>query len=430
MRALIVAVALLMPAFAGCFSEDTPPAPDAQQAASSAQDAGARAGEAPVAPKEAFEVAETGGAKVVAYPAALPSNAARPPTVLDFSGVFTAQDCTGLGLQPVASPWRGGEFSDSLEAGDVYSYEMLLTYENTEDSWAEIHPILGIGSTVHTQNEPFRDVRGPVVVNFTGQGYWTGDDDMAWWGVGCWLAKTVSDVPYSLTLTLSFAEGAVPAQAPILLPVPENATRLFVRGVPVDASKGVLSHWRLFGPDDGLLCECALLSNQEMATYDLTKLKEKGDLVLLVDHTDNGFVSVAFDAPPAANLKALNSEWVVYPLYEGDGNAAVAASTTIEFERVPLLMHAWAQPTGEPPLGFGKKTDVTVTNSRGAVLHIAWGGHLAFAGPFGQHWMGVWPADWAYEVDHHAYGVGEHVVEVTSEGFRGAIELITRQYVR
>lgn len=428
MRATLVCLMIALPGLAGCFSEDAAPAADTTVAAS-AQEAGARTGPAPAAPKEAFVVAADGEPEVVAYPATLDTNPARDPVTLDLSGEFAPQDCVpGVNVGGVRSSWHGGDFGDALQVGDVFAYEMTLTYENSDSSWAEIHPILGVGNSVQAHSDPTQSVRGPVVINFTGQGYRVSDDDMSWYGVQCWFGQTAQPIPYTLTLAFTFAEGAVPAEAPIRVPIPPNATRMFVRGVALDGAEGVLSHYRVFGPDDQLLCECSLESNEEADTFEI---EAEGDHVVLVDHTANGFVSLAFDAPPVADLEAMQAEWIVYPVYEGDGEASVDATVEIDVPRVPLLMHSFVAGSGEPAVGIGKKTAVSATNERGEVLRIAWGGHFAASPADGLNfWFGIWPDDWEYFVDHHAYTNGPHQVNVKAEGLRGEVSIITRQYVR
>lgn len=322
---------------------------------------------------------------------------------------------------------RFWDLSEHLQVGDVFQYEISLGFQNTDASWAEIHPSFGIGNTLRNHDEPVGEVREPIVINWTGQSYRQSEDALAFLRLNCIYGLVRDPIPYALTVTFTFADSAVPAEAPVKVPVPEGATRLFVRGVAVDPTKGVNSHFRLFGPDDKLVCECALSSAADVATVDL---EGPGDYVILVDHTANGFVSLALDAPATAPAEALPVEMAHIPLFTLDGKAGVDETVEIELPTVPLLMHAFViTPDGSSP-GAGKKTSLQVANDRGEVLRIAWGGHLTMPMDEGMIWMGVWPADWEYEVDHHAYAPGKHVAHLQAEALRGQVFLMVNQYVR
>lgn len=437
-HALTLTLALLVPLLAGCFSDDPATTGGDAPAARTAEDAGATTGPAPSAPKEAYEVAPDAEAKdktVTAYPALVATNPAKPPVVVDLSDQFKPGDCRGLRfgdveevLATASRPRRFHDITDQLAVGDVFQYEILFRYESKDSAWGDIHPSFGIGSTVREHQDPTVDARGPVEVNWTGQGFRASEEDMAWVHVACWVGVHSEPIPYTLTVTLTFADAAVPAEAPMLVPVPEGATRMFVRGVALDGGRGVSSHFRLFGPDDALVCECALGAMDEIAIVPLT---QAGDHVLLVDHTDNGFVSVAFDAPPTAPLVALQSEWIRTPLVSAEAGP-VDETIELDLPKVPLFMNARVIGPDTPTPGTGQHTSVTITNGRGQPLRVAWGGHYAMQ-PFGGDngfWLGLGPGEWAHDVDHHAFAPGTHVATVKSDLLRGQLFLLTRQYVR
>ena len=427
--AVVVALLFVALPFAGCLGEDAAPPADAP-VAQSAEEAGAVAGEAPVAPKDSYTVEAAEGGSLVAHPLAIDTNAARAPVVVDLSGEFSQADCRPLNfgeaemvLSQASVPRRFADLSEHVQVGDVFRYNVTLTYTNAPDNWAEIHPAYGFGSTIQEHQESTQGLTD-VVVSWEGQGFRASDQDLAWAFVGCNFGQLSEPIPYTYTVSLSFAEGAVPAEAPVLLPVPEGATQLIVRGVPVDPARGVMSHFRHFGPDDVLVCECALSSDDEVA---IVPLEVAGDYVVLVDHTDHGFVSMALDVPPEAAMRPLGAEWIVTPVLAADGGP-VDATIELTFDRVPLFMAAFVDP--KDGAGVGKKTQLTLTNARGTPLDIAWGGHITWDDPQGTAWLGFWPGDWEFAQDHHAYAQGGHVATVKAEGLRGEIAVVSRQYVR
>lgn len=424
-RVVALALLLVLPVFAGCLADDPAPASKEDLVARSAVEAGAKSGEAPVAPREAYAVEET-----TAYPLGIQTNAARAPVVVDFSGSFAPQDCRPLRfgeaeavLGAASYPRRFLDIGDKVQVGDAFRYHIVVSYTNAADNWAEIHPAYGFGSTIQDHSESTQDMTD-VVIEWQGQGFRASEDDQAWLFIGCNLAAMKTAIAYTYTLTLTFAEGAIPAEAPVLIQVPEGATKLFVRGLPIDPALGVQSHFRLFGPDDELVCECALGSSDEVATVPLAA---PGAYVLLVDHTENGFVSAALDVAPAAPAQPLAAEWNVIPVFSAAGGS-VDETVDLDVGRVPLFMAAGVIGTGGA--GVGKKTSLEVTNGRGTPLHVAWGGHVTWDTPDGRAWLGIWPADWAWEIDHHAFAPGAHSASVSAEELRGDVVLYVRQYVR
>lgn len=368
------------------------------------------------------------------HPVAIATNPARAPVVLDLSGEFKATDCrpfqfgsSEADLAAASHARRVWDLAESLQVGDVFQYDIALTFQNTDAAWAEIHPTFGIGNTIREHSEPVGELREPIAINWTGQSYRTSEDDPAFLRLSCHYGVITQPIPYTLTVTFTFADSAIPAEAPIRIPVPEGATRLFVRGVAVDPSKGVNSHFRVFGPDDQLVCECALSSAAEVTAVELAAA---GDHVLLVDHTANGFVSVALDVPAAEPAEAMTVEMVQVPVLTADGTPNLDATVELDIPTVPLFMHAFVVSPEAGSPGIGKKTSLSLVNDRGEVLRISWGGHFTMPMPEGMIWTGIWPADWEYMVDHHAYAPGKHVAHVQAEALRGEIVLFTRQYVR
>lgn len=439
MRTVLLAALLVLPLFAGCLGGNEPAATPETKVAASANEAGAVAGQAPSGAKEAYKVQaaanEAGDDKqeVVAYPLNLRTNAAKPPLEQTFEGSFNQTDCMGFGLRPVAVNNRFFDLSDMVAVGDVFAYDVQLAYEARQDNWAEVHLFIGIGNRLEGHNEPLGEKRGPIVENFTGQSYRVTDDDFAFASVNCWYGQPSGPIPFKLTVKITFAEAAVPAETPILVTMPEGATRLIVRGVPLDPQQGVNSHFRIFGPDDALLCECGLGALDE-ATY--WTIPAPGDYVVLVDHTSNGFVSLALDAAPTADLHPLQSEWVPYKVLSNDGGP-VDATVNLDLPQVPLVMRAFSTAGGDQTsVGAGKGVQIEVTNARGTPLALKWGGYVAQqlrtpAANWNQ-WWGAWPeaAAWGFSVDHHAYAPGGHQVHVKADALRGDVYVLTRQYVR
>lgn len=454
MRVLLLTLLLILPVFAGCMGDDgeAPGAVEGDVAASAAE-AGATTGPAPSAPKSPYQVTvdeedasdSQGGGKgttATAYPVSIETNPARPPITLDLSGEFDPVACgTGLSVNlPIPGgprTWQWNDLRDELSVGDAYSYRIEMKYANTDQNWADLHLYYGLDGHNEFYSEPNAEKRGEIVMNFTGQSYRVNEDDMAWVAASCWYGFFTEPIPYTLTVTLTFVESALPAGAPVLLTVPPEATRLFVTGLAVDPSKGVLSHYRVFGPDDELLCECALSSNQQAASFELPG---PGDYVLLVDHTDNGFVSFALDAPTNASLLPLQLEWQRHVVLTNDGGP-IDETVEIDVPTTPLILNTWVSPPGSEDaannVGTGKGYGITVTNSRGEVVRQKLAGFATYRvvvpGAFWiQNWYAVpFPdAEWEFMNDHHAYGNGPHQVHVKADNFRGEAVMSVLTYVR
>jgi hypothetical protein len=224
---------------------------------------------------------------------------------------------------------------------------------------------------------------------------------------------------------------------PVLLKVPEGATKLFVSGVALDDTQPVLSHYRVFGPNDELLCECALNSDETTDVFDLVA---PGDHVVLVDHTANGFVSFALDVAPPALLVPLSQEIVEYPLTASDGGASLDETVPVDLPSTPLSMWAWVfapgPVQGNPNGGAGHNVKITVANGRGDVLRQSMVGYLTYhASMPGIFTTNDWFAipidgDWEFFVDHHAYDLGAHSVHVTADQMRGEAKLFAAHYQR
>jgi hypothetical protein len=448
LRAVLLALVILLPAaaLAGCLGGSGTEKP-AAVAAPAAKDAGAVDGPAPAAPDQPFHVNAAGTTpgtteSVTAYPVALRTTPARAPVTKVFDGEFEAAGCNpngglplgGLGL---ASSFDFYDLSDQFQAGDVYSYALSMTYNNTDGSWAELHLFDGLTPGGAFWTQPTGDKRGPVVMNFTGQGYHA-KDDQPWVGAACWYGQSTQAVPYRITLTLTFAQGAVPAGVPFLVKVPANATRLFVRGVAVNPEAGVLSHFRVFGPDDRLVCECALGSRMEASTLQLPA--GGGGFVILVDHTSNGFVGLALDAPPEGDLAPLAVVGESYPIATSEGGA-VNQDVKIEFKTVPLSVGAWVFPPSgfnvtTPDAGTGKALNLTLRNARGEVLHMAMASYATFSlsvpGAFTDiEWFPTpIPGEWSFGQDHHSFAQGTQAAHLTAEMLRGQVVVFATHYAR
>lgn len=448
MPRLTLALAFLLVApilLAGCLN-DEPAATQAQTVAASAEEAGMVSGPAPVAAKDAYQVQTTSesGAPTAAtaYPVAIQTNPARAPYHEEFTGTYEPQECAptggglplgGLGLA------RGSQFfdlTDVFSQNDVFSYDVALTWTNTERSWGDLHLWHQFDGVGNYWNEPTNEP-GEKVINFTGQGFIVRDEFFAGVGVECWYGFVTQPIPFTISVTVTFAEGAVPAQVPVLLKVPDGATRLFATGVPLDASKPVLSHYRVFAPDDSLVCECAIASDAQTSALELPGT---GDYVVLVDHTENGFVALALDVDSDDKLLPLETQFAAYPLASSAGGNALDETLSVDIPSTPLQMWAWVfapgPVDGAPDLGAGKNLKITVTNGRGEVVRTSMAGYLTFhaavPGVFitNDYYAVPVDGDWEFFVDHHAYDLGAHTVRVQAEALRGEARLMALHYVR
>lgn len=435
MRPLFLVLLVLSATLAGCASP-----PESAVDASSAptkEDAGARAGLAPRAPDAAYRVnatAATVGAEapgdVTAYPLKLRTNPARAPLTIEKTGEFTPLDCSPTGSLPTGSGWHSFEIDEGLEVSDVFRYDISLTFENSDQAWAEIRLFYRIGaSRMPDDQEATAEKRGPVTINYTGQGYRADPEDPAWAAVACWYGLGTAPIPYSLRVTYTFAENAVPSETPLLVTVPDDARRLLVTGVPLNDAEGVVSHFRVFGPDDSLLCACVLGSDAEAATLDLD---EAGAYVVLVDHTSGGFVALALDAPSPEPLLALDLVWERMPLLEADGTGAVEEETTVELPTTPLLLGAWyGPPTSEPSAGGGRNTAITITNDRGEVFRAKASGFATARTENSWSWYAVpLPGEWDWYSEHHNYANGAHTAALSAEWCRCEFFLWYQTYAR
>lgn len=450
MRIPLVLLALVLPLFSGCLGGEEGPTAEAPAIASSKEEAGATDGPAPSAAKNPYQVSaseyqgdEAAAESVTVYPVAIQTNAPKPPVALTFDGEFGPDACNQAGGIPFgwvvgASGSHFHEFADSLASGDVFSYQIEMRYTNTDDAWAEMHLGYGIGGANTFWTEPTGSLRGEVVMNFTGQSYRVRDDDWAWVRAECWYGATTKAIPYTLSVTLTFADAAVPSGSPVLLEVPDGATRLFVTGVALDPSRGVSSHYRLFAPDDSLVCECGLGSTQEASSL---QLPGPGAYVILVDHTDNGFVSFAMDTPPTADLLPLETEGALYPILSATGGT-VDETVLVDLPTTPLSLDAWVFPPGfpsseTPDLGMGHRYQFTLTNARGEVIGQTMEGWITtrLVVP-GALWTSNWypiptpTGVWEFRLDHHAFAPGGHEAHVKADALRGEIALFAIHYVR
>lgn len=442
MRSFLLVALLTAPLFAGCFSDGAGPETQAV-VAGSAEEAGAVDGPAPAAAKDPYRLSGDAGAEeVTVYPVSIQTNTPKPPYVQEFTGEYSAQQCTpggelplgGLGL---AEATKMFDVAEAFAPNDVFSYDVTLTWTNTDQSWAELHLWHQFDGVGNYWSQPTSEGRGEIVLNFTGQGFIVNDEFFAMVGIDCWFGQITSPLAFRIAVTLTFAEGAVPSQLPVLVRVPEGATRLFASGLALDASRGVTSHFRVFAPDDSLVCECALNSNEDAA---IVELADAGDYVVLVDHTENGFVSLALDAMPDAALRPLPVVGEQYPLLASDGDRAIDETLQVQLPSTPLFLWGWINAPGpidgSPNAGAGHNAKIAVSNARGDVLRIAMVGFATYHA----HVPGVlmtndWYAvpldgDWEFFSDHHAYDLGGHTVHVTAETLRGEAVLFAGHYDR
>lgn len=447
MRTLCLLVALAA-ALAGCASGPSA-TEESVPVKASAESAGAVDGPAPAAPKEAYAAtasSATGSGEsesLTVFPVLFPTNAAKAPFVEEYTGAFTPNDCSPNGQLLPSRFIPGGapkwwNVSEAFAPGDVFSYAVTLTWTNTDDSWADLHLGNTFGGASDYWQEPTNDKRGEVVLNFTGQGYF-GPAGRAMVGADCWYGFTKDPIPFVIKLELTFAEGALPASTPALITVPDNATRLVARGVAVNPDEGVLSHFRVFKPDDTLLCECALDPMTAAATLPLI---EGGDYVIIVDHTTNGFVSFGLDVVSPTPMKALSHKMTPHVIFKDLNENGFSKEAAITFDSVPLSMRAWVFPEGfserkAPSAGAGSKYEIHVTSPRGEVLRQKMAAYATYRvsvpGVFSfQDWrpVAVPGGEWEFYTDHHAYSYGTHLVNVKADQIRGDVVLFVQQYDR
>lgn len=443
---LLVSVIVVLP---GCLSGSEPAPSLVEDVAPQSADP---SGPGPAAPTQAYavEAAGPGGdgdeasapAKATAYPLRMETSAAKAAVVREFTGAYEAQRCLpngelplgGLGLAE-ASDFH--EFTGDVAVGDVLGYDIQMTYANSDASWADLHLGFNLGTANGYWTEPTSGSAGEVVMNFTGQAYRGSEDEIAFVTVDCWYGQVTEPIPYSIVVTLTFAEGAIPASLPVQVTVPAGATRLFVTSLPT-GDGGTPSHFRVFRPDDSVLCECALSSEDRTAGV---PLDGAGEYVVLVDHTANGFVTLALDVPSDGIVTPLALEWVQHTVFSSDGSEGVDETTTITLPSVPLDMGAWVfAPEWESDapfsMGAGKGYRLTVSSARGDVLRQVMPGHFTYratAAPvlWTNDWFPIPLGDeWEFTQDHHAFDRGDHAVRVEAEAFRGEVVVWARQYVR
>lgn len=442
MRIPALALLLVLPAFAGCLGADAPAPVTNDSVAATAADAGAKNGDAPSGPRGAFRVADDETQAEVAYPLALEGNAAKAPYTQSFEGVFEPQTCTPqgeppLGLLGLAEGNHRYWLEDVFAKNDVFSFHVEMRWTNSEDNWADLHLGYRFDEVRDYYSEFTGNERGEVVLEFEGQGLIVSDAVTSVLSADCWYGAVQRPIPYVINLHVSFAEAALPSQAPVQFTVPDGATKLFVSGVAIDESRGVTSHFRVFRPDDSLLCECALNSDQATKTVELDT---SGEHIVLVDHTDNGFVSLALDAANDGALTPLASQWESFVLAEGDGGPIQTASS-FDVPSTPLGVWAWVfasnWPAMDPPgAGASRNLVLTITNARGPVHTMAMAGHVTWRGGVsGVISTNDWypspePGTWTFENEHHNFDLGTHDATVQADMLLGKVVGLTRHYIR
>lgn len=438
---------LVLPLLAGCLAEDAAPSVDTTAlVAQSAEDAGAVDGPAPAAAKEPYTVQSTSAgseeASVTVFPVEISTNPPKTPYVEEFSGEFQPYECTPtggglpLGGFGLASGRQFFDVSEAFAKGDVFSYVVTLTFTNTDSAWGELHPWYQFDGVSDYWTEPTREGRGEVILEFAGQGFIVSDEFFAGVGVDCWYGQASSPIPFTMSVAVTFAEGAVPSQAPVLVSVPAGAERLFVSGLSLDGAAPVTSHFRVFAPDDSLVCECSLLSSDEVSEV---ALPEAGDYVILVDHTQGGFVAFGLDAPATTPARFLGMRFERFDL-AGSNGGAVDATVELDLPSTPLNLWAWVfapgDVTGAPDVGAGYNVKITLANSRGEVLRSSLVGYLTYHAAVGgtfvtNDWFALpVDGDWEFWQDHHAFDLGIHQATVQAEQMRGTARLFAAFYDR
>jgi len=422
-------LAVLAVVLAGCFQAEAPPPTDVPQGdlVRTTADGGVAGPDAAVQ----IQDEDPGSSRpLVFYPYDLPGGRARAPAGKDITDKFETADCASplFSDDGPTRKFQMHDITDLFEAGDVVHIEVWANWTNKDDSWADLHlmvdlPTGGMFDTIDRGRD-----RGVFSVNFTSQVYWRGDaGDRAQVGMVCFYGASAQPVPYTLNVRVSYAENVVPASAPVLVKVPSGATRLMITGVPV-GERPVTSHFRLFAPDDSLVGEYALNSNE---LIDAAFVPGPGEYVIMVDHTEGGFVSFGADAPPEDNvLVALDTVGTTLTLHSQDVPGPAAATVPFTIPRVPLVLLVFPEaPDASPSYAFGRNFHLVVEGPRGLVLNFFLEGFGEAEGA-GQNVFIPAGLDFTFEYDHHALAVGDHVAALDADAFRGELEFNWATYLR
>jgi hypothetical protein len=234
---------------------------------------------------------------------------------------------------------------------------------------------------------------------------------------------------YHLTIHIEFAEDVVPASFPVLIHVPDNATKIYATGVPFDYHV-VTSHYRIFRPDDSEMGSFALDSNEKVHAVDVEK---GGDYVVYADHTENGFLRIGLDVPPVDDKIVLLRATLTRDVdFDVSADQQTTLTKQFELKRMPLEMFAWVEPPAQGP-GQGHNVRITITNGHGTVLQESLASFVdADVAGQGQLWSGLPDpqATWSFNIDHHAYAPGPHTIVVKADTLRGVVVHYMKVYLR
>lgn len=422
MRAFALALALAL-VVAGCLGTD--PAPEA---APDVDVLSLQANESVAGPDSAFTLEGDDGG--VIHPFQVPGGSPRPPETRTFEGVFEAKDCGPFGVGFAAGqPFHNHDFTDLFQAGDIVELHVALRWTQTDSSHGDIHLFVNTPGAGNFNATGTDGMRGEIVETWYTQLLWRGDEgDTAGAGPACFFGVVVEPIRYTLEVHAAYAANAVAAQTPFLVNVPEGATRLFLTGLPT-GDLPVTAHWRLFAPDDQLVGEFALNSNEAV---DEALVPVSGAYVILVDHVENGFVALGTDVPPVdAEMIALDYGFNAVEIFRSDAPAPAHATVPFTLPRVPLSLFVWADAAEGEPWGLSRSLTFSVEGPRGPVMAWSQGGWVAAATPVFPLWQPLPLPGWQdISYDHHALAVGDHVASVDAENFRGSLTFFWVTYLR
>ena len=422
MRLPAVLVASLL--FAGCLGAADTTGPTANLTSTALTGNGTAAGST-----TAFVVDDGEGATTI-HPYKVPGGSPRAPESRSFTGTFAAQDCGpgGTGFL-TGNPWRNHDFTDLFRAGDVVDLHVELRWTNTETSHGDIHLFVNTPGSGYFNSTGTDALRGEIVQAWHTQLLWTGEDGVtAGAGPACFFGVVAAPIEYTLDVHAAYAANVIAAQTPFLVNVPEGATHLHLTGLPT-GDLPVTAHWRVFAPDDSLVGEFALNSNE---ASDAAALPSSGAYVVLVDHVENGFVALGADAPLVDDsMTALAYGFNAVEIYRSDTGGPVDATVPFTLPRVPLTLFVWADAAAEEPAGAARALTFSVEGPRGLVLEWAQGGWAATNVADMQIWQPLPTPGWQdITYDHHALAVGDHVANVNAENFRGSLTFFWVSYLR
>ncbi|MHB8604464.1 MAG: hypothetical protein ACYDCK_04345 [Thermoplasmatota archaeon] len=444
--ALVFGIVAIL-ALAGCLSGATPKGAPAEKAASNAPTATAAdattTGAAIAAPSKPFQADSVANSdpntktSTTIYPFVPHGQRDKAAQRIVLKGTFNATDCT----VPVAnffSPQLGSgqyqpfDLKKYFEAGDTFDMNETMTWTNTASDAADLHlfSFLPTDSFYHTA--PTYGTTGPVTIMYDAQQAWPNDatNAYAWVGAVCFYATNAQPIDYTITLTITYLRGIAPAHTPVLLHVSQNVTELIASEVGITPAARVTAHYRIFDPDDKLLGSFALHSDGSAVRI---PVKANGDYVLLVDHSENGYVAIGANAPPADNeMIFLKTQWAQKPLVNVEQPGPAAITATFVLPRVPLTLYVYPAPAAQSGVALLHNFDLKVKGPLGPVEDDAIPGEAILHLPICNSacYFGLPIPGWGYSYDHHALAAGEHTVNVNADEFSGSVYVSMMSYLR